>query len=293
MERAPRGIAMGTVGFQDGRECGVWNIAIRTLDIDTDRGEASVRIGGGIVGDSEPSAEWAEILIKRRVFDVVVGSAGIIETLRVTKDGALVRLDRHLARLERTAFAFGLTLSIDAARAALLDAAQTPRSSDALLQLKLEAGDIVVSERHLDPPPNDVTITIAPQSLDTRDRTLRYKTTRRGVYDGALAYAARNGCFEAVLLGGEGLVADCSRTTIFVARGRALLTPPLADGALAGVLREELIFSGAAVESSLAWEDLASDAVFIGNSARGLLRARLISTFENSTEPTRASHRSK
>lgn len=287
LERAPRGIAMGTVGFQDGRECGVWNTAIRTLDIDTDSGEATIRIGGGIVGDSEPSAEWAEILVKRRVFDVVVPSVGIIETLRVTRIGTLVRLDRHLARLERTAFAFGLTLSTDAARAALLDAAQAPRSSDALLRLSLEAGDIVVTERPLEPPPNDVTITIAPQRLDTRDRTLRYKTTRRGVYDDALAHAVRNGCFEAVLIGRGGFVADCSRMTIFVARGGPLLTPPLAHGALAGILREELLFNGVAVECPVAREDLVSDAVFIGNSARGLLRARLVSTVDISADPTR------
>jgi para-aminobenzoate synthetase / 4-amino-4-deoxychorismate lyase len=279
-ERAPRGIAMGTIGFQDGREGGVWNTAIRTLDIDTDRGEASIRIGGGIVGDSEPAAEWAEILVKRRVFDVVVPSVGIIETLRVTSNGTLVRLDRHLARLERTAFAFGLTLSTDAARAALLDAARAPRSADALLRLTLEAGELVITERPLEPPPNDVTITIVPQRLDTRDRTLRYKTTRRGAYDDALAHAVRDGCFEAVLLGQEGFVADCSRMTIFVARNGALLTPPLEHGALAGILREELLFNGAAIECPLAREDLASEAVFIGNSARGLLRARLESTVD-------------
>jgi len=156
---------------------------------------------------------------KARVFDVVVSSVGIIETLRVTRNGTLVRLDRHFARLERTAFAFGLTLSIGAARAALLDAAQAPRGSDALLRLTLEAGKVVVTERPLEPAPNDITVTIAPQRLDTTDRTLRYKTTRRGVYDNALAYAVRNNCFEAVLLGREGFVADCSRTTIFVARG--------------------------------------------------------------------------
>lgn len=275
-ERAPRGIAMGTVGFQDGREYGVWNTAIRTLDIDTGRGEATIRIGGGIVGDSEPSAEWAEILVKRRVFDVVVPSVGIIETLRVARNGTLVRLERHLARLERTAFAFGLTLSVDAARAALLEAAQAPRSSDALLRLSLKAGDLDVTERPLEPPPNDLTITIAPQRLDTRDRILRYKTTRRGVYDDALAHAVRNGCFEAVLLGRGGLVADCSRMTIFVARGGVLVTPPLAHGALAGVLREELLFNGVAVEHPVAREELASSDLFIGNSARGLLRARLV-----------------
>jgi para-aminobenzoate synthetase/4-amino-4-deoxychorismate lyase len=275
-EKAPRGIAMGTIGFQDGRDGGVWNTAIRTLDIDTDRGEATIRIGGGIVGDSEPRAEWAEILVKRRVFDVVAPPVGIIETLRVTRDGTLVRLDRHLARLERTAFAFGLTLSVDAARAALLDAARTPRSADALLRLSLEAGAVAVAERPLEAPPNDVTIAIAPQRLDTRDRTLRYKTTRRSAYDDALAHAVRNGCFEAVLLGREGFVADCSRMTLFVARDGALRTPPLAHGALAGILREELLADGTAVESPVAREDLASEAVFIGNSARGLLSARLV-----------------
>jgi para-aminobenzoate synthetase/4-amino-4-deoxychorismate lyase len=274
-ERTARGIAMGTIGFQDGCEGGVWNIAIRTLNIDTDRGEAAIRVGGGIVGDSEPAAEWAEILIKRRVFDVVAAPVGIIETLRVTTNGILVRLDRHLARLERTAFAFGLTLSTGAARAALLDAAQAPRSSDALLRLRLEAGDIVVTERPLEPPPDDVTITIAPQRLDTKDQTLRYKTTRRGVHDDAFGHAVRNGCFEAVLLGREDFVADGSRMTIFVARGETLLTPPLTHGALAGILREELLSNGVALERPITREDLASNAVFIGNSARGLLRARL------------------
>ena len=280
LETTRRGIAMGTIGFQDGSVCGVWNTAIRTLDIDTNRGEALIRIGGGIVGDSEPAVEWAEILIKRRVFDVIVPSVGIIETLRVTRNGTLVRLDRHLARLERTAFAFGLSVSIEMARAALLAAAQAVRSSDALLRLSLDAGDIVVAERHLELPPTDVTITIVPQRLDSRDRTLRYKTTRRAVYDSALAYALRNECFEAVLLGREGFVADCSRMTIFVKRDGALLTPPLAHGALAGILREELIFNGVAVECPLVRGDLVSDAVFIGNSARGLLPARLKSALE-------------
>jgi para-aminobenzoate synthetase/4-amino-4-deoxychorismate lyase len=277
---------MGSIGFQESSGCGVWNTAIRTLEIDADRGKALIRIGGGIVGDSEPAAEWAEILLKRRVFDNVVSPVGIIETLRVTTSGVLVRLDRHLARLERTAFAFGLQLSTDAARTALLNAARAPRSSDALVRLSLEAGSMVVTERPLELPPNDVTVTIAPQRLDSRDRTLRYKTTRRDVYDDALAHAVRNDCFEAVLCGRDGFIADCSRMTIFVARGGALLTPPLAHGALAGVLREELLVNGDAIECPLTGEDLVSDPIFIGNSARGLLRARFIPTVDINAEPS-------
>ena len=91
---------------------------------------------------------------------------------------------------------------------------------------------------------------------------------------------------DLVGLGREGFVADCSRMTIFVAHGGALLTPPLAHGALAGILRDELLFNGLAVERPIAREDLAFDAVFIGNSARGLLSARLISTFDESADPS-------
>jgi para-aminobenzoate synthetase/4-amino-4-deoxychorismate lyase len=277
-EAAPRGIAMGSVGFQESPERGVWNTAIRTLDIDTDRGEATIRIGGGIVGDSEPAAEWAEILLKRRVFDHVVTPVGIIETLRVTTSAELVRLERHLERLERTAFAFGLRLSVASARAALLRAAHAPRNADALLRLTLDADGMAVTERPLDAAPNEVNLTIAPQRLDPRNRTLRYKTTLRQPYDEAFAHAVGCGCFEAVLLGAGNFVADGSRTTIFIERDGALLTPPLAHGALAGVLREELLSSGIAREHPVTREDLMSGALFIGNSARGLLPARVIGT---------------
>jgi para-aminobenzoate synthetase/4-amino-4-deoxychorismate lyase len=56
-----------------------------------------------------------------------------------------------------------------------------------------------------------------------------------------------------------------------------LLTPPLSDGVLPGVLRQSLLESGEAIERSLRVEDLAqAERWFLGNSLRGLRPARLL-----------------
>ena len=59
-------------------------------------------------------------------------------------------------------------------------------------------------------------------------------------------------------------------------RIKALLAHVPAVPASTATTREELLADGTAVESPVAREDLASEAVFIGNSARGLLSARLV-----------------
>jgi para-aminobenzoate synthetase/4-amino-4-deoxychorismate lyase len=59
-----------------------------------------------------------------------------------------------------------------------------------------------------------------------------------------------------------------------VERGGRLLTPPLASGLLPGTLRAELMAEGRAIERILELEDLESaEAVYLGNSVRGLVRA--------------------
>jgi branched-subunit amino acid aminotransferase/4-amino-4-deoxychorismate lyase len=57
-----------------------------------------------------------------------------------------------------------------------------------------------------------------------------------------------------------------------------LLTPPLSSGALDGVLRRVLLDEGRCVEAALMPEDLRDGEVYLGNSLRGLIRARSIRT---------------
>ena len=82
------------------------------------------------------------------------------------------------------------------------------------------------------------------------------------------------GADEVLYLNEHGELAEGSRTNIFVAREGTLITPPLPSGLLPGVLRAELIATGQAVEGVLVPEDLGTaDAVYLGNSVRGLVPA--------------------
>jgi para-aminobenzoate synthetase/4-amino-4-deoxychorismate lyase len=119
-------------------------------------------------------------------------------------------------------------------------------------------------------------VVLRPMSLAAGDLRLAHKTTDRACYDAPRVEAkARDGADEVVFTDATGALTEGSFTSLFVERDGILLTPPLDQGLLAGVLRRDLIDQGRAVEARLMAEDLA-DGFWLGNSLRGLMRARLI-----------------
>ncbi|MBC2644704.1 MULTISPECIES: aminodeoxychorismate synthase component I [unclassified Rhodococcus (in: high G+C Gram-positive bacteria)] len=70
LEPTPRGVYCGAVGVIAPAGVPVrarFNVAIRTLVVDTDRGSAIYGTGGGITWDSQPAAEYAELRAKAAV----------------------------------------------------------------------------------------------------------------------------------------------------------------------------------------------------------------------------------
>lgn len=90
----------------------------------------------------------------------------------------------------------------------------------------------------------------------------------------ALRAAAAKGCDEALFLNTAGRVGCASVGNIFVLLGETLVTPPLADGVLPGIIRGFLLAQAGALgfdaqERSLSLDELgAADAVFMTNSLR-------------------------
>ena len=70
----------------------------------------------------------------------------------------------------------------------------------------------------------------------------------------------------------DGFLTEGSFTSLFLPRGAVLVTPPLRNGLLPGILRAELLESGRAIEAPLTRADLAGG-FFIGNAVRGLIPA--------------------
>ena len=117
---------------------------------------------------------------------------------------------------------------------------------------------------------------IATTRLSSTDPLLRHKTSRRTLYAAARAEVPAAEADEVLLLNERGEVCEGTITSLFLDDGSGILkTPPLASGLLAGVLREELLETGRAVEQALRVDDLAGGTLLVGNSLRGLTRGRL------------------
>lgn len=200
----------------------------------------------------------------------------LIETLGWHSDEGPRRVALHLARMGRSAAALGMRFDRTEAER-LLTGITGPAplrcrlTLDAGGTLALETGPLAQGAPHW-------RVAILPDRLEARDPWLRHKTTQRALYDRARA-ALPVDIDEGLFLNTAGALCEGTITNVFVETGEGLLTPPLSAGLLPGVLRAELLANGQAREASLTPEDLhAAQALYCGNSLRGLIRATLVAS---------------
>lgn len=67
LEGRPRGVYTGSVGWIGPGRTACFNVAIRTVEIDVAGGRAVYGVGGGVTWDSDPRAEYEEMLAKTGV----------------------------------------------------------------------------------------------------------------------------------------------------------------------------------------------------------------------------------
>jgi para-aminobenzoate synthetase / 4-amino-4-deoxychorismate lyase len=271
METSPRGVYCGAIGHFAPDGSANFNVAIRTLTISGHRGELG--IGGAIVHDSNAQGEYAECLLKARYYEAARKPLELIETLRYAPGEGFTRLELHLARMARSAAAFGIRFDTQEAMRALEGAIL---ASPARVRLTLnEDGKFDATSAPLSPDaPSSWKYAVSPIRISSRDLLQRFKTTWREIYDGEFARAAKDGHDEIIFLNEKDEVVEGSRTNIFAQLGGALVTPPLSSGALDGCLRRALIEQGKCIERVLTLADLArAEEIFLGNSLRGLIRA--------------------
>lgn len=278
LEGSPRGLYTGALGYLAPNGDFRLNVAIRTLELASDyRGKMGV--GSGIVADSLPDAEWRECLLKSEFLRKVDPALKLIETLR-RENGVYPMWTGHLARLRRSADWFGFPL--DEQR---LCRELGRQASQGVWRVRLtldRAGEIDIQSVELaDTPPAMRLAELAEARIDSGDPLRRHKTTARHLYDAALrGLPSDSPVFDLIFTNERGEVVEGARSNVFVERDGLLLTPPLASGALPGVLRAELLAAGRAREAVLYPDDLRDD-FFLGNALRGLIPVRLRATRKN------------
>ncbi len=200
---------------------------------------------------------------------------GLIETLRYEPEAGCIRATRHLDRMADSARHFQRAFDREEAAHMLAGIA-----SDGLLRVRLfldQHGQLTCTTYNFTPSSADAVwnVAIAKVRLNSADAMLAHKTSRRDAYEMARAEFSADEADEVLMENERGFVCEGTITSLFVRQGEKLITPRLSHGLLRGVLRQELLDNGTAVEGDLMRDDLVGAEIFVGNSLRGQIRARL------------------
>ncbi|KVL51122.1 chorismate-binding protein [Burkholderia territorii] len=321
IESTPRGLYTGAIGWLDAPRngasaddasrddaggCGDFclSVAIRTLTLEAvdaegaatiatrdaataaaGRRRGTMGVGAGIVLDSVAADEYAECELKARFLTDADPGFQLFETTAATRADGIRHLERHLARLRRSADAFGFRLDADALRREI-DARCAALDGDGPYRMKLalaKDGAVDITAAPLKPlPAGPVGVMLASAHgfapTRTDDALLVHKTTRRAEYDRAWQAAEALGGFDMLFVNERGEVTEGGRSNLFVKLDGRWVTPPLSSGVLPGVMRGVLLDDRTfgAEERIVTLDDLArADALLLTNALRGALDAVL------------------
>ncbi|QXE89681.1 aminodeoxychorismate synthase component I [Geomonas subterranea] len=276
LERAPRGLYTGCLGyFSPGGEA-LFSVAIRTAILDCETGQGEIGIGSGITYDSRPEAEYRECLDKRAFIEEQRPEFHLIESLLHDERGYFL-LERHLERLERSARYFSFPLAEGAPRRALEEtAAGLDRSAPHKVRLLLfKDGCLRCEAAPLPGAAREVKAAFARQRVSSADPFLYHKTSRRELFHQERAH--RPELDEVIFENERGEVTEGAYSNLIAVIDGTKCTPPLGCGLLPGTLRQELLAQGTIEERVLSREDLArAEVVFLVNSVRGWRRVTLV-----------------
>jgi para-aminobenzoate synthetase / 4-amino-4-deoxychorismate lyase len=272
LEERPRGVYTGSIGYFAPNGESAFSVAIRTAVLQGER--LQMGVGAGITYDSVASEEYQECKLKAEFLKD--NSFSLIETMRCEGRKCML-LPLHLERLQASAEYFGfrfprteLTEAIERAVRGSSDRG----ASKLRLELKRDGSWTLSELEMLEKEPEVSRAMLWPEPVQSGDRFLRHKTTRRSLYNHAAQVSRERGYIDAIFHNERGVVTEGAISNVVVKAGDCWLTPPVDAGVLPGVYRASLLKRMPeiqVVEFSLE-RLLSADEVWLTNAVRGMRR---------------------
>ena len=268
LEASPRGIYTGCIGYWLPERQARFNVAIRTVLSDRRSGTASYGVGGGIVWDSVDSHELRECTTKAEVLNADGREFALLETLLWTPQDGFFLLDRHIARMQRTAVRFDYAFDQPQLRQALSECVTGLSDAHRVRCLLSRDGGLETEVAPMSANPDKVwRVGVAPLSCCSSDVFLYHKTTRRDMYD--KVRSLHPDCDDVLLMNERGEITESTIANVVVELDGKRLTPMVSSGLLGGTFREELLEQGDIREAVITLDMLkAADSVWLINSVR-------------------------
>ena len=267
-ETAPRGVYCGTIGILLPKGKRIFNVAIRTLQMQGN--QAIYGVGGGITWDSKWEAEYQETKQKSAVLYRQEPRFELLTTGRIHQ-GELTFLEQHLARLREASRYFAYPFDQSKLGQELEEScAQLDKGHDYRLRIALKKdGSIELETAPLLP----LTETFRKAKLVEQTANLAqpftyFKTSHRP----HLTLEQQ----EQIYYNAQGQLLETSIGNLLLELDGKLYTPPAELGLLKGIYRQQLLDEGQAIEKILTLSDLAkADKIYTCNAVRGLYELEL------------------
>ncbi len=271
LEKEPRNIYCGALGFTSPGGQAVFNIPSRTILLQGMRGEMG--IGSGITYASDPKKEFAECLLKAKFLTDASADFDLLETLRYENGYSFLK--EHLTRLKTSAKYFNYPLELKLLRRQLriLKNKLSDKAAYKIRVLVNRFGKIKIATHALSSAKQNSGdyITISKKRMNTNNRLLYHKTTSRDIYNSEHTKYSKQGFADVVFQNQHGEITEGAISNIFILKNNKYFTPPVSAGLLPGVYRNYFLEKAKATVKTLKIKDLASaDKIFITNSVRGL-----------------------
>src|SRR5690606_38520781 len=209
------------------------------------------------------TAEYEECLLKAAFVHHRPREFGILESLRYEPGRGYPLLAAHLERMSGTAAYFGFRFDAGRVRERLAREGEGLGGGAHKVRVVVDReGGVTVQSEPVSRPSAPARVALAARPVDQRDPFLYHKTTLRDGY--RTRAAERPDCDDVLLVNRSGALTEATTANLVVRIDGELLTPPVEDGLLPGVLRASLLSRGVIAARRLVPEDLArAEAVYL------------------------------
>lgn len=278
LEKEPRGIYTGAIGFISPKKNCAFNVAIRTVIIDKKLKKGEMGIGSGIVYDSEASSEYSECKLKADFLVKKEMGFSLIETMLWQNGISLLPL--HLRRLGASAEYFGFPFDRKKILKTLKGETRCfEKGKNYKLRLLLNAkGEIKIESSILKPrETKPLKVILSTKKVNSQNPFVYHKTTNRKLYNEEYSKCVKKGLDEIIFTNEKNQITEGAISNIIIKKNGDFYTPPVSCGLLNGVYRQFLFGKISLKEKILYKKDLlTADEIYLTNAVRIMRPANLI-----------------
>lgn len=268
IEKQPRGVYCGAIGILVPQGPSIFNVAIRTLQMEETK--AIYGVGGGITWDSNWESEYEETKQKAAVLYRQNPKFDLISTGRIHQ-GKLLFLEEHIKRLQESSRYFDYPFNAEKAHYQVEALCQSlDLNTDYRLKMSLaKDGELKFEHSQLTNLSDDFCQARLVEQRHPLDRPYTFFKTS---YRPHLNIEPH----EQIYYNHEGQLLETSIGNIVLKIEDQLYTPPVHLGLLNGIYRQSLIAENKLKEKVLTVKDLKqAQAIYGCNAVRGLYELKV------------------